>query len=445
MWAKGYAAEETKAAFARAAELAERTDNFPARVTALQGQFSAAATAGELRSARELAVTLLREAEGAGQLTEASMGDNFLGLVAYWRGDFVEARTHYERALAAADPNQNPQFFGYSVLASAHLAATMWQLGEIERARDLINSAIQRASETSHFGGIADVLFYKSWMEVWRDDPVAALSAAEALELVAQEHGITQYLNEAELLSGWARGRMNDPVAGAAQVRRAMAALVEQGVRVNLGFYTGLLAELEAKTLGAESALARIDEAFRLSNQVEHHCSLPLLHRLRGEILLKRDPSDPAPAEEAFRTSIAIAKEQRARSPVLLASLGLAKLFQSTGRPVEAHAVLTSALEGFLPTPEMPEIAEAQTLLQALAESDEVKSAAASRQRRLQLQTRYGQAMMYSRGFATDESKTAFARARALAAGVGDAGERFDAYYGLFVASLMRAELSLAK
>ena len=45
MWAKGYAAEETKAAFARAAELAERTDDFSARFAALQGQFAAAATA----------------------------------------------------------------------------------------------------------------------------------------------------------------------------------------------------------------------------------------------------------------------------------------------------------------------------------------------------------------------------------------------------------------
>jgi hypothetical protein len=38
-----------------------------------------------------LALTLLREAEDAKQHTEASMIDNFLGLVAYWRGVFVEA------------------------------------------------------------------------------------------------------------------------------------------------------------------------------------------------------------------------------------------------------------------------------------------------------------------------------------------------------------------
>ena len=101
----------------------------------------------------------------------------------------------------------------------------------------------------------------------------------------------------------------------------------------------------------------------------------PFLHLLRGELLLKRDPSNPAPAEEAFQTALAIAKQQGARSWGLRAALSLAKLYQSTGRPVEAHAVLAPALEGFSPTPEMPEIAEAQALLAALAETEEVKAA----------------------------------------------------------------------
>ena len=90
------------------------------------------------------------------------------------------------------------------------------------------------------------------------------------------------------------------------------------------------------------------------------------LHRLRGDILLKRSPVDQAPAEEAYRTAIAVAKEQGARSYQLLASLALAKLYRSTRRPVDAHVVLAPALEGFSPTPEMPEIAEAQALLASL-------------------------------------------------------------------------------
>ena len=59
----------------------------------------------------------------------------------------------------------------------------------------------------------------------------------------------------------------------------------------------------------------------------------------------------------------------------------------------------------------MPEIAEAQALLAALAETDEVKAAEAQRQRRLDLQTSYSQAMMWAKGFAAEETRAAFSRA----------------------------------
>ena len=449
MWSKGFAAEETKAAFARTAEMAGKTDDFSERFIALQGQFVAACTGGELRSARELAMTLLLEAEDAGRIREAGRAHVWLGLITYWHGDFVEARTHCERALAARDPNPDPkvrELLGdQSTYASSFLAATMWQLGEVERARELIDAATRRASELGHTGAIVDTLFWRSYLEVWRGDPVATLSAAEALESVAREYAMVQFLNEAELHAGWARGRIDDPTAGAAQVRRVLAALVDQGVRVNLGFYSGLLAQLEAETLGADSALARIGEALRLSNQVEHRCSLPFLHRLRGEILLKRDPADPAPAEDAYRTAIAIANEQGARSQALQAALTLAKLYQSTARPAEAHAVLAPALEGFSPTPEMPEIEEAQALLAALSETEEVKTAEVQRQRRVHLHTAYGQAVMWSKGFAAEETKAAFARAAELAAKSDDFSERFAAAHGQWTMARVRGELLSAR
>ena len=72
-------------------------------------------------------------------------------------------------------------------------------------------------------------------------------------------------------------------------------------------------------------------------------------------------------AEEAYLAAILVARQGSARSFCLRAALSLAKLYQSTGRPADAHAVLAPALEGFGPTPEMPEIAEAKTLLEQLA------------------------------------------------------------------------------
>jgi hypothetical protein len=62
----------------------------------------------------------------------------------------------------------------------------------------------------------------------------------------------------------------------------------------------------------------------------------------------------------------------------------------------------------------MPEIAEAQALLAALVETEEVKVEEAQRQRRLHLQTSYGQAMMWAKGFAAEETRAAFSHATDL-------------------------------
>ena len=76
----------------------------------------------------------------------------------------------------------------------------------------------------------------------------------------------------------------------------------------------------------------RIDEALALAAETGEHLSDAFLHRIRGEILLKRDAANTAPAEEAFLTAIAVAQQQKAKSFELQAALALARLYQSTGR-----------------------------------------------------------------------------------------------------------------
>jgi predicted ATPase len=138
---------------------------------------------------------------------------------------------------------------------------------------------------------------------------------------------------------------------------------------VHVPLYQSLLAEIEAEM--GESALTCIDGALVLARETGEHWSDSFLHRIRGEILLKLDPTNVAAAEQEFRAAIAIAQAQKARSFRLQAALGLAKVYQSTARPANAREVLASSLEGFKPTPEMPEIAEAQGLLKRLAHGDQ--------------------------------------------------------------------------
>ena len=175
--------------------------------------------------------------------------------------------------------------------------------------------------------------------------------------------------------------------------------------------FHGRLAELEAEQMSADEALSSIDRAIELARAGDIRYLDALLHRIRGDILLRRDPTNVVPAEDAYLTAIAVAREQGARSFGLLAALSLAKLYQSTGRPIDAHDVLGPALAGFSPTPEFPQIAEAKALFEALAADETVKADAARRAQRVKLQTSYGQAVMWSKGFAAEETKAAFARA----------------------------------
>jgi predicted ATPase len=112
--------------------------------------------------------------------------------------------------------------------------------------------------------------------------------------------------------------------------------------------------------------LRRVGDALALAETTGEHLTDSFLHRIRSEILLRRDPVNTAPAEEAFLTAIAIAQQQKARTFKLQAAHRLAKLYQTIGRAADAHAVLAPALEGFSPTPQFPEIEEAQALLPAL-------------------------------------------------------------------------------
>jgi hypothetical protein len=69
----------------------------------------------------------------------------------------------------------------------------------------------------------------------------------------------------------------------------------------------------------------------------------------------------------AWRNWIDTARAKGARTFQLQAALLMGKLLQEDNCLADAHAVLAPALEGFSPTPEMREIAEAQALLERLA------------------------------------------------------------------------------
>ena len=180
---------------------------------------------------------------------------------------------------------------------------------------------------------------------------------------ILREHDLRLFRALGVFLEGWAAADAGTLADGLEGMRRGVESLREQNALLFDGLIKILLSEAEALAGDPERALVTVDEALATSDRMGFRAFEAELHRARGDILLRRDPANPAPVEEAFLSSIAVAKRQATRSFELRAALSLAKLYCSMGRNADAHSVLGSALVGFAPTPDFPEVEEAVTFL----------------------------------------------------------------------------------
>jgi predicted ATPase len=244
------------------------------------------------------------------------------------------------------------------VAAMAHLAIVSWPLGEVDCAISLIDRMQTRIAGVSHIGTLAFGRMHAALFELMRGDD-RAHAAANALELAKLAREFPMFGPFGMFLEGWATAKRGAPGGGLENMRRGVELLREQNVLLFDGLFKIALAEAEARAGDPARAVAILEEALATHDRMGYRAFEAELRRVRGEILLKRDPDKPAPAEEAFLAAVTVAKQQGTRSFELRAALSLAKLYQSAGRPFSAHAILAPALEGFSPTSKFPEIEEA--------------------------------------------------------------------------------------
>jgi predicted ATPase len=371
--ARGPGSPETTGAFARARESASGDKDAPEGVAAALGLWVSSLVRGELQPMRAYAEALLRDVEARPDSPEAGAARRAAGITHWFAGEYREAREHLERALALFQPGRDDDLafrygFDAGVAAMMYLATTLWPLGDVGRAISLVRAAEARIASLTHIATRAYGKWHVVIFELMRGDLSRAALNAHELSRLAQEYDLRVWRAWEGLLDGLSVAESGALGGGLENMRRGAELLRKQNVLVCDALLKIALAEAETREGDVDRAVAILDEALATCERTGHRAFEAELHRVRGEMLLKSDPANPAPAAEAFLTAIAVAKQQGARSFELRAALSLAKLYQSTRRPADAHAVLAPALEGFPPTPEMPEIAEAQGLLAEVAQ-----------------------------------------------------------------------------
>ena len=443
--ARGYGARETTEAFARARESVAGNEDAPERLAADYGVWVGSFLRGELSPMRAHAEAFLNDVEARPDSPEAGVARRIAGTTHWFAGEYPEARDHLERALAMFQPGRDDELafrFGsdQGAVAMLYLALTLWPLGDIGRAASLIGDADARSASFAHIGTRANGSLHAALFGLMRGDLSQIAVNAHKLGRLTREHDLPMWGAWGSFLEGLATVETGTASGGLEDLRRGVELLRDHNIVTFDGLAKIALAEAEARSGDVDRALAILDEALATCERTGHRAFEAELHRARGEMLLKRNLRNPAPAEEAFHNAIAVAKEQAARSFELRAALALAKLYQSTGRPADAHAVLAPALEGFTPTPEMPEIVEAQALLAALAEDEQVREALERRQARAKMHIDYARAMQWAKGWGSEEARAAVERAHEFAAAAPGNPEYWSLAYGRFAVSLLRGE-----
>jgi predicted ATPase len=320
-----------------------------------------------------MAELFLGKATSRPDCPEAVVAHRVSGHTRWYFGDLAGAHQHFQISLELYNQARHADFvsrFGFDPGAIAEIsdALTLWMLGRIDEALSLAERAVADAESTAHAPTRGLALAYAALLGLLRYNPEAVATYSQVLADIVSRYDLAAYLvGIAAFFNGWTRWLGGECEAGLVEMRRGIDISREQGLVWLLAAVAPPLAEAEACAGEVDAGLRRLDDTLAELERTEQRWYEAETRRIRAEILLNRDPANTGAAEQSLQTAIAIAQSQKARSFELRATLALAKLYRAANRDADGHAVLAPAVEGFPPTQQFPELAEAHALLSALS------------------------------------------------------------------------------
>jgi tetratricopeptide (TPR) repeat protein len=364
---EGYVSRAAQAAFQRAGGSEEGHFDDPQFQKLFYGHCLRLLAAGELFEGLEYAEAQLRRVPEGARSLFVPLARRLIAHFLFNLGRLGRARDELERAKADFDPDWAQAYLAVTphdfTNATDYLLANIeWIAGDIDGALARATETRRRAEERGEPFTLAIVLSFLATLYYMADRAQETLEVSEVLAEVTSAHGISFYGRLGAVTLSWAKGRLGDPRDAIRAVRTAIDLRSQNGEGYFQSLALAQLSHLQILADDVEGALAALDEASAFVARTGETVGLARLLTLRGDCLL---PSDTVAAEEAYRRALCVAREQGARTFELKASLPLARL-QADKRSMEARDILARALEGFAPSSELPEIAEAQNLLREL-------------------------------------------------------------------------------
>jgi predicted ATPase len=296
--------------------------------------------------------------------------------VTCWQsGRYMSVPSHAAQVRVLYDPERHrgPKIFmidpAIATLTGESLAS--WWLGYPERASEQGLAALSMGETVAHPFSLCWALCAEALLRIQRREPELIAARTKAYLAVASEQGFAWDCAVGSMLEIWRDARVTGQCADnrIEAFRSALAERRRMGTRWALGFFHALFAECLEKQGNTDEALTVLEAAVvhfecRASDAIWE----PEVHRLMGDLLLRRNPNAPDRAEACYRRAIARARSQEARSWELRAATSLARLWRDQSKPVEARELLAPIFGWFTEGFDTADLKEAKVLLDELGD-----------------------------------------------------------------------------
>src|SRR4051794_8236665 len=338
---QGYASLEVCEAFSRARTLCMQLGNIPEYFQALFGLWGHSWMGGKNDDARRLADEFLSRSQLLSEPVPLMVAHRVLGSTLLTIGEFRSSAEHFEESIKLSiSKGKQPLHNLYMVEPRAAslllLSWDLWFLGYPDQAFSRVSEALSLGEDIGHPYTIAFAHYMTSVVHLLRGDAARALESAEKSFEMSREQRFSLYV----ILSRISRGRAIGDLGRLKEARTEIALGIDEARLNGVGFMRPMmdswLADLHAKAGENDRALMIVEEALAIIGDVTGRSWESELHRQRAEILLALNPLKVRQAESYLKKSIAVARDQNAKSLELRAATSLAELWRTQRRSDEA-------------------------------------------------------------------------------------------------------------
>jgi tetratricopeptide (TPR) repeat protein len=306
--------------------------------------------------------------------------DTLLACSLFHKGDFSGAVERAENGVNLYDPRQHAALiasYGENPAVACHgwAALSLWCLGYADLALERVQRSLDLAGHPDLQFSLAGAKVRAAHLYQLCRDPAQTLKWATEAATLADAHGYLYASAFARALQGWGLFLGSRTAEGLTLVQDGIAALNQIGARMDRPYLLALLSEMMAAGGRVSEAVAMITEALGQVQDSRTYFYEAELHRVRGVILLQQGgPAGKDAAEASFRQAIEVAKQQKARTLELRASVNLCRLLRSRGLLEAAIQALTPIYQWFEERDATVDLIEAGELVTAAGQTPHVRA-----------------------------------------------------------------------